>query len=270
MWARGRTGTPALAALLERLGFGALWLGGFPSDDLASAEDLLAATSRITVAIGIVNIWNADPARLAASYHRISRRHPHRFLLGVGVGHPENAGAQAARPFDAMVRFLDVLDANGVPRHDVVLAALGPRMLRLAGARTTGAHPYLVTPERTRLARGILGPQAPLAPEQRVVLRVDSAAARAIGRPTVARSYLGLVDYRNSLARLGFSEDDLGGGGSDRLIDELVVSGDDATIRSRLRKHLDLGADHVAIQLLEPGDDVDAGYGRLARALSLG
>jgi probable F420-dependent oxidoreductase len=270
VWARGSTLTPALVSDLERLGFGAVWLGGSPSDDLTQVEELLDATAAITVATGIVNIWNTDPAALAASYHRIAARHPHRFLLGIGVGHPETTGARAAKPFDAMVRYLDVLDENAVPGHDMVLAALGPRMLRLAGERTAGAHPYLVTPAHTRLARDILGPTALLAPEQRVVLRADAESARAIGRPTVVKPYLGLVNYRRNLLRLGFTEADLAGEGSDRAIDELVVSGDSATVGSRLREHLDAGADHVAVQLLLGADDDAKGaYSALAGILAL-
>lgn len=270
VWARRGTATPDLARELERLGYGAVWVGGSPADDLANVESLLDATTTLTVATGIVNIWNADPAALAASYHRIEQRHPGRLLLGIGTGHRESTGAQAAKPFAALVDYLDVLDAEAVPRHDLVLAALGPRVLRLAAERTAGAHPYLVTPQHTKLAREILGAGALLAPEQRVVLRADPVEARAIGRPTVAYPYLGFVNYLNNLKRLGYTEADLAGEGSDRLIDELVVYGDGATIERRLREHLDAGADHVAIQLLTgPEEDPVAGYTELATTLGL-
>jgi probable F420-dependent oxidoreductase len=270
VWVRWSDASPELIAHIERLGFGAVWIGGAPSAELTAVEDLLDATTRITVATGIVNIWTADASILAESYHRIAARHPHRLLLGIGTGHPENTGAPAAKPYAAIVSYLDVLDAAGVPRHDLALAALGPRMLALAAERTAGAHPYLVTPAHTKTAREILGVAPLLAPEQRVVLRSDPDAARAIGRPTVAKPYLGLVNYRRNLERLGFDEADLAGVGSDRLIDELVVSGDDATIARRLREHLDAGANHVAVQLLlGPGDDREAGYAELARLLGL-
>jgi probable F420-dependent oxidoreductase len=157
-----------------------------------------------------------------------------------------------------------------VPSAELALAALGPRMLALAAERTAGAHPYLVTPAHTAAAREIMGAAPLLAPEQRVVLRSDPDAARAIGRPTVATPYLGLVNYRKNLERLGFGEADLAGDGSDRLIDELVVYGDDATIERRLRAHLEAGANHVAVQLvLAPDDDVEESYSRLARLLGL-
>jgi probable F420-dependent oxidoreductase len=270
IWARGNRLTPDLASTIERLGFSTIWIGGSPSDDLGLAEDLLAATSSLTVATGIVNIWTTDATRIAESYARIAARFPGRFILGVGAGHPETSGSAAEKPFDAVVGYLDALDDGGVARSDVMLAALGPRMLRLARERTAGAHPYLVTPEHDRRAREILGDELLLAPEQRVVLREDPEEARAIGRPTVAKPYLGLVNYTNNLRRLGFSDDDLSGTGSDHLIDELVVYGDPATIASRLGSRFDAGADHVAIQLLlADDDDAAVEYARLAQILSL-
>jgi probable F420-dependent oxidoreductase len=270
VWVRGKDITAEGVAQLEALGFGAVWLGGSPDDSLSQAEELLDATTTLTVATGIVNIWNTDPRVLAERYHRVVERHPGRLILGIGAGHPETTGASAAKPFGAVVDYLDTLDDNRVPRRDMALAALGPRMLKLAAERTAGAHPYLVTPEHTALARELVGPEALLAPEQRVVLRADPAEARAIGRPSVASPYLGLVNYRNNLERLGFSQTDLSGEGSDHLIDELVVSGDDAAIAGRLRSHLEAGADHVAIQLVSgPDDDPAAGYAELARILGL-
>ena len=267
IWRTSRTLDPALAPKLEELGFGTLWIGGSPGD-LRLAEEALAATKTLVVATGIVNIWT-DPARaVAAAFHRVSGAHPRRFLLGIGVGHPERVGAAAERPFEALVRYLDELDAEGVPAADRVIAALRPRMLRLASERAAGAHPYLVTPVHTHEARALLGPHAVLAPEQRVVLRADPTEARTVGRPAVQTPYLSLVNYRNSLLRLGYDESDLDGGGSDRLIDDLVVSGNPATIARRLGAHLTAGADHVAVQLL--GDGVThADYAELADALSL-
>ena len=142
-------------------------------------------------------------------------------------------------------------------------------MLRLAGTRTAGAHPYLVTPEHTRQAREILGAGKLLAPEQRVVLEADPARARAVGHPSV-QPYLRLSNYTTNLRRLGFTAEDVAGEGSDRLIDALVVSGDDARIRQRLEEHHAAGADHVAVQLIgEPGTDLNAGFRGLAEILAL-
>ena len=255
--------------VLESLGFGTIWEGGSPPAELSHVESILDATSTVKVATGIVNVWSADAVTVAHSYHRIEASHPGRFLLGIGVGHPE-ATAEYHSPYQALVDYLDGLDAEGVPAERMVLAALGPRVLKLAAARTAGAHPYLVTPEHTRQARAILGAGKILAPEQRVVLEADPARARAIGRPSVVKPYLGLTNYTTNLRRLGFTPEDVAGEGSDRLIDALVVSGDDATIRRRFEEHHQAGADHVAVQLIAPkGDDLEAGYRRLAQVLEL-
>lgn len=270
VWESSRTFEPSLAPELERLGYGALWLGSAPGD-LELAEQALDLTERLVVATGIVSILSVQPRTLAESYRRVAEAHGGRFLLGIGVGHPESAPDRDWRPYSALQEFLDGLDEFGVPADDRVLAALGPRVLRLSGERSAGAHPYLVTPEHTREARGILGDAPLLAPEQRVVLRRDPAEARAIGSPTVAHPYLGLRNYRESLLRLGYDEADLADGGSDRLVDDLVVSGDDAAVVAGLRRHLEAGADHVAVHLIPgPGDDVLDGYARIAAAARLG
>jgi probable F420-dependent oxidoreductase len=261
--------TPELAANLEQLGFGAVWLGGSPSGDLVQVEQLLDATSTLSLATGIVNIWQDDAHKVAASFTRIERRHPGRFLLGAGAGHRE-AIQRYAKPYDALAEYVDVLLGDGVPDQSLVLAALGPKVLRLAAERTAGAHPYLVPPEHTRRARTILGPAALLAPEQKVVLEADPDRARAIGRPKVQTPYLGLVNYTNNLRRLGWSDDDLSGGGSDALIDALVARGSAEEVAAQLTAHLDAGADHVAIQLLTaPGADLLDAYRQLAQALDL-
>jgi probable F420-dependent oxidoreductase len=260
--------TPSLASELEQLGYGAIWVGGSPDGDLRVIEDYLDATTTITIATGIVNIWKDAAEQVAASFHRIEHRHPGRFLLGIGVGHPEATGARYAKPYDAMVAYLDALDEAHVPVDRRVLAALGPRVLKLAAARTAGAHPYLVTPEHTRRAREIVGPGVLLAPEQRVVVATDPEQARAIGRPTVERPYLGLSNYTRNLRSLGFTDGDLAGGGSDRLIDALVVYGDAATIAAGLTRHIEAGADHVGVNLISgPDDDPLEGFATLALAL---
>ncbi|WP_022880608.1 LLM class F420-dependent oxidoreductase [Gryllotalpicola ginsengisoli] len=262
--------TPEPAYHLENLGFGAIWVGHSPAADLRHVESLIANTSTITVATAIANIWTADPRELAAAYHRVEAAHPGRLLLGIGAGHPETQGQQARKPYAATVEYLDVLDAEGVPASRRVLAALGPRMLELARDRAAGAHPYLVTPSFNEGARDILGPAKLLATEQRVVLRTDPAEARDLGRPTVDRPYLGLRNYLNNLRRLGYGDDDLESPGSDRLIDDLVVSGDAAAIKARVDQHLHHGADHVAVQLIvADGDDRAAAFAELAADLGL-
>jgi len=261
--------TPERARMIESLGYGTVWQGGSPPADLSHVAAILDATSTIKVATGIVNVWTADAAEVARSYHRIEAAHPGRFLLGIGVGHPE-AHAAYRSPYQTLAGYLDVLDAEGVPEGRRILAALGPRVLKLAAARTAGAHPYLVTPEHTRQARNILGPGKLLAPEQRVVMEADPAKARAVGRPSVVKPYLGLTNYTSNLQRLGFTGQDVAGEGSDRLIDALVISGDGATIARRFEEHHQAGADHVAVQLIAgPGADLDARFSRLAQILGL-
>ena len=236
------------AAEAEKLGYGAIWLGGSPGGDLAIVEQLLDATTTLKVATGIVNIWADEPDTIAKSYQRIAAKHPDRFLLGVGAGHPE-ATKEYKKPYDALVEYLDGLDEGGVPKQARALAALGPKVLKLSGDRTAGAHPYLTTPEHTRQAREILGEGVLLAPEQKVVLETDPTKARAIGRPTV-KFYLGLTNYTANLRKLGFTDEDLAGEGSDRLVDALALHGDAETIARGVTAHLEAGADHVTIQVL--------------------
>lgn len=241
--------SPKFAVEAEALGYGAIWVGSSPSGDLALTESMLDATERIVIATGIVNMWKTPAEEAAASYHRIAAKHPDRFLLGVGIGHPEQSSAYRS-PYATMVDYLDRLDDAGVPVAGRALAALGPKALRLAADRTAGAHPYLTTPEHTREARAIVGDGVLLAPEQKVVLDTDPERARAIGRPFVDSPYLHLVNYRSNLQRLGWTEADLDDGGSDALIDALVARGDAATAAARLTAHLDAGADHVCVQVL--------------------
>jgi probable F420-dependent oxidoreductase len=260
--------TPELAAEVEALGYGAIWVGGSPPGDLRLAESLLDATERIAVATGIVNMWATPAQEAAESYHRIDAAHPGRFLLGVGIGHPE-AISDYRRPYATIVDYLDRLDAEKVPVAGRALAALGPKVLKLAAERTAGAHPYLTTPEHTREARELLGAGVLLAPEHKVVLDTDPERARAIGRPAVEKPYLGLRNYTSNLLRLGWSEEDLADGGSDRLIDALVAHGDAAAVAARLTEHLDAGADHVCAQVLSGGDDPVPALRELAEALNL-
>ena len=255
LWHRSSDLPPSLAPALEEAGFARLWLGS-ATGDLAAAEAALRTTTELRVASGIVNVWRDDAATVAASFHRLEERYPGRFLLGIGTGHPE-ATAGWGKPYEVLSRYLDVLDEHGVPRGRRVLAALGPRVLALARDRSAGAHPYLVTPEHTRRARAILGDGPLLAPEHKAVLVADQERARAIGRAKVRTPYLGLVNYRTNLRRLGFTDEDMADGGSDRLVDALVAHGTPDTVADRLAAHLDAGADEVAVQLLAPSPDDD-------------
>ena len=252
----------------EELGYPTAWLGGGRASisDLSLVERVLDKTATIVVATAIVNMWTNDAADIAASYRRIAARHGDRFLLGIGIGHPESITTYR-QPYATMVDYLDQLDAGGVPRDRRILAALGPRALRLAGDRTLGTHPYLVVPDHTREARQLLGPDVAIAPEHKVVVEADADIARSIGRPFVADRYLKLQNYTNNLRRHGYTDDDINHGGSDRLIDALVLHGTIDAIATGLRAHLDAGADHVAIQVLTAGNDPMPGYQQLAQTL---
>lgn len=269
IWRGLRELTPALASEIEALGYGAIWVGGSPPADLRDVEALLAATEHISVATGIVNMWASPAAEVAASYHRIADAYPGRFLLGVGIGHPE-AIVEYRSPYATIVGYLDELDSSEVPKEGRALAALGPKVLAVAAERTAGAHPYLTTPEHTRAAREQIGPGVLLAPEHKVVLETDPERARAIGRPRVARPYLQLRNYTSNLRKLGYTDADLADEGSDRLIDALVAHGEPAAVAARLTEHLDAGADHVCAQVLtEPGGDPLPAMRALAEALKL-
>jgi probable F420-dependent oxidoreductase len=256
-----RYGDPAAAAEaateLETLGYGALWLPDIGGDVFAAVANLLTATTTATVATGILNLWMHTPEETAEQYAALTAEHGRRFLVGIGVSHaPLVDMAEAGRYRQPLARtreYLDAIDATPtpIPATDRVLAALGPKMLELARTRAGGSHPYLVTPEHTAVARQALGADALVAPEQGVVLETDPAAARAIARGHLA-GYLGLPNYSNNWKRFGFTDDDVEGGGSDRLVDALVAWGDETAIKARIDAHRDAGADHVCIQVLTP------------------
>jgi len=265
IWQTPDKATPRVAVEVEKLGYGTVWLGGSPAGRLAEAEEILDATERINVATGIVNIWATPAEEVAASFHRLEAKHPGRFHLGVGIGHREHT-APYADPYATTVTYLDRLAAEGVPADRQILAALGPKIMKLAADRTAGAHPYLTTPNHTAEARTIVGPTALLAPEHKVLLDTDPARARATARTTVER-YLGLVNYRRNLIRCGFTEADFADGGSDALVDALVLHGTADAVAPGLRAHLQAGANHVCIQVL--GDELSDTHRALAEALEL-
>lgn len=254
------------AAQIEGLGYGTVWQGGSPTADLRRAEQLLDATETLVVATGIVNIWKADADELADAYHRIVDRHPGRLVLGIGSGHRE-ATPHRERPLDAVQRYLDVLDARGVPAHDRLVSALGPKMLAIAAERSAGTHPYLTVPSQTAEMRAALGDGVLIAPEQTVVLDEDDERARTAARAFLHR-YLQLANYANTMRRGGFGGDDIAGGGSDELVDRVVVHGSLATVAGGIRAHLEAGADHVCVQVIPAGGDLVAPLGVLAGELS--
>ena len=263
----GRGVTPEQAKEIEALGYGAVWVGGSPPAELDWVEPILAKTSTLKVATGIVNIWTAAAGPVAESFHRIDSAYPGRFLLGIGVGHPE-AHQEYRKPIDALTEYLDKLDEYGVPRQRRVVAALGPQVLKLSARRSAGAHPYLTTPEHTAMARELIGPEAFLAPEHKVVLTTDAEKARAVGRKALD-IYLNLRNYLNSWKRLGFGDDDVARPGSDRLVDAVVAYGTPEAIAARLKQHLDAGADHVAVQVLTSPDKLVGALAELAGPLGL-
>jgi probable F420-dependent oxidoreductase len=263
----GRGVTPAQAKDIEALGYGSVWVGGSPPAELAWVEPILEATTTLQVATGIVNIWSDAAQPVADSFHRIDRAYPGRFLLGIGVGHPE-AIAEYRKPYDALVEYLDQLDEYGVPANRRVVAALGPQVLKLSARRSAGAHPYLTTPEHTAQARELMGPSAFLAPEHKVVLTTDAEQARAVARKGLP-VYFNLTNYRNNWKRLGFSEEEVTFPGSDRLLDALVAYGTPEAIAARLTEHLDAGADHVPVQILTKDENLVSALAELAGPLGL-
>jgi len=243
---------------LESFGFGALWIGeGLGSREaFANAGVLLAASQQLIIATGIANIWARDAIAMANGARTLVDAYPDRFLLGIGVSHAPTVkmrGQRYGRPVDHMRGYLDAMDAAPYvgPKVDAprVLAALGPQMLRLAGERALGAHPYFVPVEHTTVARRELGEGPLLAVEQAAVLSEDSATARATARRHMKR-YLDLDNYTRNLRRLGWSDADLANGGSDKLVDAIVAWGDAGAIKSRVVEHRRRGADHVCVQVL--------------------
>ncbi len=246
----------AAAAELESLGYSALWIPDVGGDVFGAVDNLLAATTTAVVATGILNLWMHSAEETAAQHAAMTAQYGPRFLVGIGVSHAPlidvkiEAGTYQ-QPLARTRAFLDALDAAEVPLavEDRALAALGPRMLELAARRTSGVHPYLVTPEHTLVARHAVGPDALVATEQGVILETDPDRARSIARTNLVR-YFAMPNYTNNWKRLGFTEADIGDGGSNRLIDALVAWGDEATIASRIREHRDAGASQVCVQVL--------------------
>lgn len=272
-----RAAAAELAVELGELGYGTLWLPDVGGNLFGRVEHLLAATSATptSIATGILNVWMHTATETAAVHHDLVRRHGDRLLFGLGVSHRplvESTGAGTyAKPLSVMRTYLDELDAAPQPlaADDRVLAALGPKMVALAGARSAGVHTYLVTPDHTAGVREVLGDGPLVAPEQAVVLETDPEVARTVARRHLA-GYLPLPNYSNNWRRLGFGDEDVADGGSDRLVDALVAWGDEDAIAARVQQHRDAGADHVCVQAL--GDDqLDSGIDvlrRLAPALS--
>lgn len=252
---------------IEALGYIGLWAGGSPPADLSWVDPILAATDTLHVGTGIVNIWTADATEVARSYHRIADAYPGRFVLGIGAGHPEAISAYR-KPYDALNDYLDELDRQGVPQERRVLAALGPRVLKLSANRTGGALPYLTTPQHTAEARKLIGPDAGLAPEHKVIMTTDFEHARDLGRDALA-VYLPLANYRATWTRLGFTDADMDGTGSDALVDAMIAYGTPDQIAARLREHITAGADHVAVQVLTEPENLVSALTDLAGPLGL-
>jgi len=268
------------ARALEGLGFPATWI----PESLGSKEVfvhsaiLLNATQKLVIAPGIANIYARDPMAMANAARALGEAYPGRFVLGIGVSHKpsvETRGSEYGKPVETMRRYLDGMAAAqyAAPEPDppvpLVLAALGPHMLELAAERTDGAHPYFVPVEHTAEARRVLGSDAFLGVEQTAVLTTDRAAGLRIAR-AFSKNYLALPNYANNLRRLGWSDEDLAGEGSERLIDAVIAIGDVDAIVRRIRDHLAAGADHVCVQLREEqsSDPALGAYRELAAAFA--
>lgn len=247
-----------IARRVEARGYAALWMPESRGRNvLAHSAWLLAGTEKLIVAPGIANIYARDAMAMANAQRGLNEQSGGRFLLGIGVSHvPMVSGLRGhvyGKPVATMRAYLDAMRAApylAPPPPEpplTIIAALGPRMLALSASHADGAHPYNVPPEHTAEARRILGPDKLLCPEQMVVLEKDPSEARRIARAALER-YMKLENYVNNWRRLGFGDNDLAGGGSDRFIDANVGWGDEAAIRARVQQHWDAGADHVCIQ----------------------
>jgi probable F420-dependent oxidoreductase len=248
---------------IERMGFSGLWVpeGGTSREIFAHLSLLLSATERITVGSGIANVTARHPEAMAGGARTLADAFGDRVVLGIGIGHQYTAGRRGqdwTDPVGRMEAYLDAMDAArmGPPPEIPVrrlVAALGPRMLTVAAEQALGAHTYFVPVEHTVRARSLLGPEPVLAVEQTAIVSSDPSVARGIARPWAA-DYLGLPNYANNWHRLGYA-DDLGDGGSDRLIDAAFAWGDVSSIAGRVREHLEAGADHVCVQVISGRDD---------------
>ena len=250
------------AAELEELGYTAAWIPDVGGDVFGALRELLDATTTLVAATGILNLWMHSAQEVGDGFAALEADHAGRTLLGIGVSHhlliDNTHPGEYTKPLAKTRAYLEELDATSptVPADRRVLAALGPKMLELARDRAGGAHPYIVTPEHTAEARAALGDGKLLAPEQHVVLETDATKARDLGRQSLS-VYLQLPNYVNNWRRLGFGEDDFADGGSDALIDHIVVWGDEATIVTRVQAHLDAGADHVCVQAYTGSERTD-------------
>lgn len=255
-WSRSKE----LAAEIEAMGWSAIWIPEATNRNVfVNATLLLSATEKIAVATGIAPIHNRDAMATANGQRTLDEAFPDRFVLGLGVSHAwlveDVRGGAYTKPLSTMRAYLDRMDAAPFSGHAPVargrrlLAALGPKMLALAAEKADGAHPYLVTPDHTVEARSILGSGKILAPDQKVLVETDASEARRIARMHLA-GYLSQPNYRNNFMRQGFREDELDGGGSDRLVDAIVAWGSLDAVVARVRAHRDAGADHVAVQVL--------------------
>jgi probable F420-dependent oxidoreductase len=251
-----------LAAELEQLGYGAIWIPEVAGRDVfVTLAHILGATETVVGATGIANIWARDAVAMTGGVKCLTEAYPERVLLGLGVSHQnlveDLRGHNYEHPLQAMRSYLEAMDGSPYtgerPATPVrrVLAALGPKMLALAAENADGAHPFLVPPSHTAFARETLGERPLLCPEQMVALETDPAKARDVARRGLA-VYLGQPNYARNLVRLGFGEEDLAEKGSDRLVDALVAWGPLDAVAARVREHFDAGADHVCVQALSP------------------
>lgn len=269
-----RFGDPAqigeAAAELDELGFGALWVpGGIGGDITGDLDRLLAATRRMAIATGIINVWKHEPAEIAGWFTALPADRQSRVMLGLGISHGPLIGEAWQKPLAKMADWIGQLTAAGVPASSQCVAALRPKMLELSGRITAGAHPYLVDVTHTAKARDILGPYALLAPEQGVILETDRAKIRELAGHALTH-YARLPNYCNSWLALGYTQEDIDGQ-SDRFIDGIFASGTPEQVKDRLDAHLAAGASHVCAQVIAapgtPLEDTRAQWRTLAQVL---
>jgi probable F420-dependent oxidoreductase len=250
------------AAEIEELGYGAIWVpGGIGGDVTGDLDHLLDATSKVVIATGIINVWKHEPADIARWFNALPDHKRNRVMLGLGISHAPLIGENWNRPVAKMIEWLDAFEAAGMAMEQTCLAALGPKMLALAGERTAGAHPYLVGPAHSAEARRIMGQGKLVAPEQGVVLESDPQRARERASEALTH-YLRLPNYVNSWKRQGFSDQDIDTQ-SDVLLEGIFAMGDATSIAARVRQHHTQGADHVCIQTITGGAGLEGSLANL-------
>ncbi|MBM4258781.1 MAG: TIGR03620 family F420-dependent LLM class oxidoreductase [Deltaproteobacteria bacterium] len=252
--------TGQFARKAEQLGYSALWFAETRGrEPFSFASYLLGQNERMIVATGIAVVYAYEPFAIANAARTLGELYGDRFILGLGVSNQRGNAARGIPYDDKPVSFMrqylaKMKDAPYVapqPKHEppVVIAGVMPKMLQLAATQTQGTHTYCTTVEQISRTRAALGSQPWLCAELGVMLETDASKARAAIRQYI-QIYLSIDHYVKRLREVGFSDADFVNGGSDRLVDTIVVWGNETKIRERIDAYYTAGASHVCIMPL--------------------